>query len=50
MNVGPYMAYIFIYVFYPLYKKGGLGVQQILHKFLAVFGHFGYQNGCFLKL
>ena len=47
MNVGPYMALHFVYiVFYPLYKKGGFGGQKkMYHKFLAIFGHFGHQNG-----
>ena len=39
MNVGPYMAYIFVYfVFYPLYKKGDFGGPNKFHqKFLAFF-------------
>ena len=38
-------------MFYPLYKKGVLGVQHFcLHKSSVVFGHFGHQNGWFFKL
>ena len=48
MNVGPYIGYIlYIYIlFYPLYKKWGFGGPKFCcHDFLAVFGHFGHQNG-----
>ena len=50
MKVGPYMAYIlYIKVFF-IYTKGGFGgPKKIHHKFLAVFGHFGHQNGCYCK-
>ena len=39
MNVGPYMAYILYQYgfFYPLYKKGILGVQK---NFITSFWHF----------
>ena len=42
MNVGPYMAYIlYIYIFYPLYKKWGFGgpkklSSQVSGIFLAI--------------
>ena len=47
MNVGPYVAYILVYiVFYPLYKKGGFGgPNKFHHEFMAFFGHFDNQNG-----
>ena len=43
MNVGPYIGF-----FYPLYKKGGLGVQK---KFITSFWHFlAIKMADFLKL
>ena len=46
------LHFVYIDFFNPLYKKKGVlggGPKFCHHKFLAVFGHFGHQNGLFFK-
>ena len=51
MNVGPYMAYILYILFFLSFiqKKGFGGPNKFHQEFMAFFGHFDHQNGCFFK-
>ena len=50
MNTHIWPTFYIYRLFYPLYKKGGLGgPKQFHHEFLAFFGHFGHQNSLFFK-